>query len=369
MLRMYRYRLYPSRVQQQKLLDNLAVCKQAYNKLIALTQQAYVLGGVTLHKYEYSALLKGFDAHVFSQVLQNVSDRAHKSYQHFYRRCKEKKQGKKVKVGYPRFKREVSSITYPQHGFKFVNEHTLYCSKIGNLPIVLHRLPRGKVKTLTIKRNRAGQWYACFACELQEQPVRSAQSSSVGIDVGLTSFATCSDGSVIENPRHLVTAEKKIKKLHRRVSRKKKGSHNRLKAQLRLARGYLRVKNQRDDFLHKTSAQLTDTFAAIVVEQLSITNMVKQKYLAKHIHDASWHRFIQMLSYKAVTRGGKLIKVNPRNTSTTCSSCGQRELMPLHQRTFSCSSCTLVLDRDYNAALNIHDRAGRAQISTPVKIA
>ncbi len=365
---MYAFRLYPTRVQKKRLLENFVLCRQVYNELLTLSQQHYQQEKKTVHKYAYNKHLKGYSSAVHSQVLQNVSDRVQKAFQHFFRRVREKQQGKNVRVGFPRFKKNVQSITYPQHGFKFLNEQRLYCAKIGEIPIVLHRVPRGRVKTLTIKRTPAGQWSAIFACELPEKIVPHPSAAAVGIDVGLTHFATCSDGTVIDNPKYFLAAQKKIKKLHRTLSRKKKGSKNRCKARQRLARAYDQVSHQRHDFLHKLSTKLTNTYATIALESLSVHHMAKNRYLAKSIHDASWFHFVQMLSYKAVTRGGQLIKVNPRHTSTLCSSYGNHEPMPLHQRTFSCSACNLVLDRDHNAALNIYGRAGRARTLTPVEI-
>ena len=328
---------------------------------------------MTTNKFEFNSLIKDIKTtcpsyyyQAYSQVLQNVSDRLHKSFDNFFRRVKEKKSGKKVKVGFPRFKSRIKSITYPQSGFKFLNERSLKVSKIGSIPIVLHRIPRGKAKTMTIKQNKTGHWFAFFSCEAETQPVKHPSAEKIGIDFGIEHFATLSNGEAINNPKFLIKSEKRLKRVQRRLSRKKKGSANRREERFRLARQHLKVANQRSDFLHKLSHRIARTYSFIAVENLQIKNMVHNHYLAKSISDVSWGNFIQMLSYKAVTCGGQLVKVNPRGTSKTCSQCGTLVDMPLSKRTFHCPNCGLVLHRDLNASFNIYDRAGLARISTPV---
>lgn len=360
---MYKYRLYPSSKQKIKIINNFKVCKQAYNELLALSIDAYKFGNVSLTKFDYNNFLKGrYEIH--SQVIQNVSDRVHKAFQNFFRRVKNGDR----KKGFPRFKSRIKSITYPQSGFKFANERRLYASKIGNIPIVLHRVPKGKAKTMTIKVNRAGQWFAVFSCEIEDKAIKHPSKEAIGIDVGLENFATLSNGETIDNPRFLRQSEQRLKILQRRVSRKKKGSKNRLKAKHRLARQHVKVANQRTDFMHKLSRNLTLKYSKIAVEELQVKNMVRNHWLAKSITDASWHSFVQMLDYKAVTCGGQLVKVNPRGTSKTCSNCGAKIDMPLSRRKFNCPECGFVCHRDLNASLNIQDRAGLARISTPVDI-
>ena len=349
-LRMYKYRLYPSKKQQQILFNTFNICKKIYNNLLEMSIKTYEETNKTLRKYDFDKILVGKYPEVFSQVKQNVSDRVHKVFQNFFRRVKDKSCKKK---GFPRFKSRIHSITYPQFGFKFLSQRRLKVSKIGSIPIVLHRIPKGKVKTLTIKRNRVGQWFAIFACEVDVKPVKNTSKKEIGIDVGLTSFATTSDGIFVSNPRYLVKAEKRLKFLQRRVSRKKKGSKNREKSKHLLARQHLKVSNQRLDFLHKLSHELTKNNKTIVVEKLNIKGMLHDHHLAKYIGDASWNAFINMLEYKAVTSGSALIKVNPKNTSKTCSNCGAIVDMPLNQREYRCGVCGFVCHRDLNASINI----------------
>ena len=361
-LRMYKYRLYPSYKQGIRLINSLKICKTIYNELLETSINTYKESGRTLRKFDYNNLIKGKYL-IHSQAAQNVSDRVHKSFSNFFRRVKDKSCKKK---GFPRFKSSIRSITYPQSGFKFMNERKLKVSKVGNLPIILHRAPKGKIKTMTIKRNKANQWFAVFSCELPDIKIIHPSKDKIGIDVGIENFAALSDGTKIENPRYLIKSEKRLSRLCRRMSKRKKGSKNRFKARIRIARQYNRISNQRLDFLHKLSNTLANKYSSIAVENLVIRNMVKNHHLAKHINDASWNSFMQMLSYKAIRSGGQLIKVNPRNTSKACSNCGTIIEMSLSKRKFRCSHCGFVCHRDLNASINIHDRAGLARISTPV---
>lgn len=349
-LQMYKYRLYPSKKQNESLFNNFKICKEIYNNLLELSIKTYKETGKTLRKFDYNKQLTHKYPKVFSQVKQNISDRVDKAFKNFFRRVKDKTCKKK---GFPRFKSHVHSITYPQVGFKFKSQRRLNVSKIGSIPIVIHRIPKGKIKTMTIKRNKADQWFAIFSCELPDTPIKNSSTEKVGIDVGIESFATTSEKEFIKNPHYLVKAEKRLKFLQRRVSRKKKGSKNRKKARFLLAKQHLKVDNQRLDFLHKLSHSLTKRYGFIAVEDLNIKGMVHNHHLAKSINDASWGNFIRMLEYKAVTSGSKLIKVNPKNTSKTCSRCGTIVDMPLNKRTFNCPNCSFVCHRDLNASFNI----------------
>ncbi len=351
---MFKYRIYPSSKQKICLINNFKICKSAYNNLLAISKDVYKFGNVSLTKFDYDAITKGYSPYIHSQVMQNVSDRVSKAFANFFRRVKQNAKRK----GFPRYKSRVMSITYPQSGFKFISNKHIKVSKIGNLPIILHRVPKGKIKTMTIKQNKARQWFATFCCEMSETKVVHANpKSKVGIDVGLKDFAVMSNGEFISNPRHLIKSEARLKILHKRVSRKAKGSANRRKARFRLAKLYERVNNQRSDFLHKLSRKIVAKFGIIAVEDLQIKNMVRNHHLAKHISDASWSNFIKCLEYKAVTSGSKLVKVNPRGTSMACSKCGNIQDMPLAIREFSCASCGFACHRDLNSSYNILVRA------------
>ncbi len=359
---MFKYRIYPSSKQQIKVINNFKICKSIYNNLLAISIDVHKFGNVSLTKFDYDAITKGYSPTVNSQVIQNVSDRVHKAFANFFRRVKDTKVPK-GKKGFPRFKSRVNSITYPQSGFKILSDKKLRLSKIGNVPIILHRVPKGKIKTLTIKVNNANQWFAIFSCELENRGKQHTfpQNSTVGIDMGLENFAILSDGISIPNPRYLIKSEHKIRRLQRRLSRKKKGSKNRGKSRFRLAKQHLKVANQRTNFLHKVSKSLTIRYGIIAVEKLNIEKMTKNHWLAKSINDAAWSQFLRMLPYKAVKSGGEIREVDARGTTSICF-CGQKVDMPLSKRIFHCPSCGLTEHRDIKSSYSICDRAGLARI-------
>ena len=355
----FRYRIYPSQKQIIKLNKSIFGCCFIYNKLLEVKVNAYKTDKTNLSQFDLNKLTKDINVPVHSQVKQNISKRINDAFNHFFRRIKEKK----GKAGFPRFKtlNRYKSITFPQSGFKFISDKRLFVSKVGNIPIIIDRVPKGKLKTFTIKKTALG-WFAIFSCE--DVPIKKIEvpDNHIGVDVGIESFAVLSNGKRIENPKFLIKSEKKLVKFQRRLSRKKKGSVNRRKARFKVARLHQRIFNQRQDFLHKTSFKIIKQFKIISVEKLQIKNMIKNHYLAKSINDASWGCFVQMLSYKVEKTGGQLIKVNPKNTTKQCSNCGNIQDVPLAKREFKCLKCGFVCHRDLNASIVI-DTAGQAEIS------
>ena len=351
---MFRFRLYPSKDQAFLLEEQLELCRQTHNWLLASCKGTYEETGKTLSKFDLDRNLMCLKnqrpeiTSVYSQVLQNISKRIKDAYTGFFAR---RKAG--LKAGLPRFKKysRYKSITYPQSGFK-VEEGKLHLSKIGNIRIKQHRDLRGQIKTLTVKRMPSGKWYACFSCIVEPEP-REKPFKDIGIDVGLNNYAVLSDGSKIPNPRYYRRSEKRLARVQRGLSRKKKGSRNRNKARLKVARLHEYIQNQRTDFLHKASRIIADTYETVYVEDLKISNMVKNHCLAKSISDVGWGRFIWMIAYKEEESGGQLVQVNPRNTTQNCSQCGETVPKNLSQRTHRCPICGLVMDRDLNAALNV----------------
>jgi len=334
---MLKFRLYPNAEQRQILERALEDCRYIYNELLAIHKITYKETGKTMSQYDMNLKLKQLKcgnlalSQVHSQVLQNISKRIRDAYHNFFTR---RKLG--LNAGLPRFKKygRYKSITYPQSGFR-VEGKKLWLSKIGYINIKLHRPIRGAVKTLTVKRISSGKWFATFSCKILLKPEEKI-GSAVGIDVGLRHFLTDTDGRQIENPNFYQKALNRIRIENKKLSKKKRGSKNRMKQRVRLAKAYEKITNQRDDFLHKLSKIYTQHYGLIVIEDLKITNMVKNHNLAQKILDASWGRFLQMLSYKAEGAGGMVLKVNPRNTSRIYK----------HGKS----------DRDYNASLNILER-------------
>lgn len=354
----YKYRIYPSRIQTLRLNQSLSSACELYNILLGVKINTYESDKKSLSGFDLNKIAKDIDVPLHSQVKQNIGKRIDEAFKHFFRRVKEKK----GKCGFPRFKSfdSYDSMTYPQSGFKFISDKKIFISKIGNIPIVVDRVPKGKIKTLNIKR-KADKWFIVLCCS--DVPIEKIIpiNESVGIDVGIENFATLSNGEVIENPKFLIQSERKLAKFQRRLGRKKRGSGNRRKSRMRVAKLHERIFNQRQDFLHKLSWNIVKSFRIIKVEKLQINNMVRNHHIARSINDASWGNFIGMLSYKVERTGGELVGVNPRNTSRTCSRCGHIQDMPLSKRTFKCESCGFVCHRDLNASLNI-SRLGHSRI-------
>jgi len=298
-----------------------------------------------------------------SQARQAAADRAWFAISRFYENCKSHKPGKK---GYPKFQHDNRSVEYKQTGWKLEPDgkyltFTDGCG-IGRLRLVgnpgqkIEAFPLKQIKRVRIV-HRADGSYVQFGVESQHQVVHQPSGKQVGIDLGLLSYYTDSDGNTIDNPRNLRKAEKKLKRLHRRLSRKQKTSQNRKKARKALAKGYLKVQRQREDFARKTASTLITSSDLIAYEHLQIRNMVKNRRLAKSIHDASWGTFLRWVRHYGVVHGIPIIAVDPHFTSQDCSACGTRVKKSLSVRTHICPGCGVVLDRDHNAALRILQKA------------
>ena len=362
----YRYRAYPSKIQRVRLHRQMYLSKRLYNLLLEQSQKNFKETGKTSTKYDMNKWITKLKKknpefnELYSQVCQNIADRISKGYKNFFRRIKERKQGKKVKVGFPRFKSYVSSLTYPQSGFK-PGKKEVSVSKIGRINFVNHREIDGTIKTMAIKQAKSQEWYITFSVEKDDTSPFSNNKPQVGIDLGLKEYATLSDGAIIPNPRISNESIDKLKMIQRRLSNKKKGSKNRRRAKIKLARTSEHIARQRDDFLHKTSYRLVNSYSFIAYEELKVANMVKNHNLARQITDASWGNFIQYLCYKAESAGCRVVGVNPRNTTKTCSECGNIQDMELSERTYLCQNCGLKIDRDLNASINILTTAGLAE--------
>jgi len=362
-IRNYKFRIYPNKEQERKLLRWLETCRRIYNEALARRKKAWEQEKCSVTRLEQQVWLREakkeneFFKEVHSQVAQEVLFRVERAFEGFFRRVKNGET-----PGYPRFKGKgrYKSLTFTQFGnglgASFQNGK-LKLSKIGLVKIKQHRDITGAVKTVTVQRDSCGRWHAVLSVEVELSMMTTHSGSAVGLDVGLEKFAALSDGSVIENPRYLRRAEKRLKHAQRALSRKQKGSRSREKARLEVARLHGKICSQHRDFLHKASRRLVNTYSLIAVEDLAVKNMVKNHHLAKSISDAGWSEFLAMLCYKAEEAGSRVVKVNPSGTSQECSRCGEPVLKDLSVRVYECPSCGLVLDRDVNAARNLLARA------------
>ncbi len=216
----------------------------------------------------------------------------------------------------------------------------------------MHRPIEGEIKTCTLRRNPSGSWDVSFSCEVDVSP-QPPLEEAVGIDMGLTRFATLSNGEDIENPRFFKQAERTLAKAQRKLAKHKKGSPERQKAGKAVSKIHEKIRNQRKDFCHKQSRKIIDRYQYICIEDLNTAEMVEGSTLAKNITDASWSQFQQFLTYKAAEAGRKLGLVNPAYTTQDCHHCGHREAKKLSTRIHNCSQCGYKTTRDLNAAQNI----------------
>jgi putative transposase len=238
----------------------------------------------------------------------------------------------------------------------FVSRMTVGLDDCGNPKQRIETFPIKQIKRVRIVR-RADGYYVQFSVKVDRKIEHLATGLLVGIDMGLKVFYADSNGKTVPNPRHYRKAEKKLKRLHRLVSRKQKKSANRQKARKQLAKGYLKVQRQREDFARKTANTLVTSCDLIAYEDLQIHNLVKNHKLAKSIHDAAWGQFLRWVKSYALMHGIAVVAVPPHYTSQDCSGCGERVQKTLSTRTHVCPTCGLVLDRDENAAVNILARA------------
>jgi len=357
----FQYRLYPFGDQVEMLERWINSCRTLYN--IALEQRKMVrqmgrkIGYLDQQKEltELRAVFPEYKA-VPVHVLQNALLRLDRAFENFFRRCKERKAGKNVKPGFPRFKAcdRYRSLTCPGR-YNYIRGGALNFPKLGLIRMEMHRLlPEGAVvKTCTIAKKADG-WYVSFSFDVPATATPEHHGKAIGIDMGLTRFIALSNGETVPAPQFLRRSERKLKWAQRVFSRRKRGSKRRARQRERIARLHCRITHQRDDFQWKLATDAARRFSLIAVEDLHVRDMVHHHSLAKSISDAAWSMFLTKLDHAVVKTGSRLVRVNARNTSKTCSACGWiKESMPLGERVFRCEQCGFVLDRDINAAKNI----------------
>jgi putative transposase len=345
-----KYRIYPTKHQERLLNNNLEGCRLLYNNMLAQRKDGWENNKKSYSCYEQQKLFRNWlseDYDVHSQVQQNVAVRIDLAFKAFFRRLKNGE-----KPGYPRFKAKgrYDSFTYPQNGWK-VFDNSIYISKIGKIKAIIHKKIDGNIKTCTVKKE-GDDWYVVFSIETESNPYKSETEESIGIDVGLKSFAIFSDNTIIDNPKFFKEEEHKIAKLQKR---KEKSSGNKKKKIVKaIQKRHKKAKNKRKDSCHKLSRQIVNKYQTICIEDLDINQMKEDmKYLSKGIHDASWRLFMDLLTYKAADAGRNFVKVNPAYTTQDCSECNYRVKKKLSDRIHNCPNCGLVMDRDLNASKNI----------------
>lgn len=356
MLKAYKYRIYPNEEQKLYLAKTFGCTRFIYNKMLADRIKSYEENkdlDIKQIKYPTPAQYKKeFEwlKEVDSLALANAQLNLDKAYKNFFR---------DKSVGFPKFKKKTNTNSYTtnnQKGTIFIQDNKIKLPKLKSMiKIKLHRQFTGLIKSCTISKTPTNKYYISILVDTEITQLPKSDKK-IGIDLGLKEFAITSDGDFFSNPRWLRKSEKKLKKAQRDLSRKKKGSNNRNKARLKVAKIHEKIYNQRKDFLQKLSTQLIRENQSIVIEDLQVSNMVKNHNLAKAISEVSWFEFRRMLEYKAEWYSREII-IAPSNyaSSQLCSNCGNKssQTKDLSCRTYICPICGMIMDRDINASRNL----------------
>jgi putative transposase len=349
----FKLRLYPTRNQTEQLKQFGGNCRWLWNHLLHLNQDRYAAEKKFFFYADMAKMLP---------LMKNETDwlgaapacslqRVARNLDGALKACF--KGGK----GFPRFKKKSNlrdSFYLTNQSFA-IGDHVVHLPKMESMRFRAGRLPEGRPLSATVSQD-GNNWYISVVCEIDipDQPIAPDLDSTVGIDLGLKELVVTSDGEVVANPRHLRKAQKRLRRLQRRLSKARKDSQNRKKCQLRLYRQHRKVRNQRADLIHKFTSSITKTYSVICAENLNIKGLMRNHNLAKAIADASWGEILRQFTYKAVWQGKHFVQIDRFDPSSqVCSCCDHRQKMPLNQRTYNCPNCGLVMDRDANASLNI----------------
>lgn len=363
MLRAYKYRIYPTDEQKVLFAKTFGCCRFVYNWALNLRIETYKSDKRAVsYKEIQDCMVNELKAEhdwlkeVNSQSLLYSLRNLDTAYTNFFRNTRA--------IGFPKFKsrKDRQSFLCPQHCRVDFAKGTITIPKAKDIPAVLHRKFKGTVKTVTVSMTPSGKYYASVLVDtnLQELPTMVKEANTtIGIDLGIKSLAVCSDGRTFENPKKLHRSLQRLAMLQKRLSRKHKGSSNRNKARIRIARLQEYISNYRKDNLHKITHALThdSQVRTICMEDLNVKGMQRNHHLAQAVGDASFGMFLTLLEYKCQWYGVNLIKIDRFSPSSkTCGKCGHiYKGLKLSERSWTCPECGTHHDRDYNAACNIKE--------------
>lgn len=357
----YKFRIYPTCAQETLLQKTFGCTRFVYNHYLNKRMLSYEADKTTLNYYACSAdltlLKKEIDwlREPDKFALQNALRDLDSAYCNFFRRVK---QGETP--GYPHFKskhdrRRSYTTKYTNGNIKVLDKH-IQLPKLGKVPCRISKEVKGRILSATVSQNPSGKYFVSVLCtDIEILPMEST-SAMVGIDLGIKELAITSDNQHFENHKHYVKAQKRLARLQRQLSRKSKGSANRNKARIKVARLHEHVANQRTDAIHKMTTDLVRNYDLICTENLAVKNMVKNRRLSKAISDVAWGEVMRQLEYKCAWYGKTLVKIGRYfPSSQTCGVCGftNRDVKNLNVRDWTCPECGAYHDRDVNAAKNI----------------
>lgn len=353
-MKVYKFRLYPNKLQEKSLFNQLNLCRFTYNQLLEELSRnkskKHIQHYIVDLKEKYPELKQ-----VYSKTLQYE---CYRLFSNIKGLSQSKKRGNRI--GRLRFKGRdwFKTICYNQSGFKIIDTNKkydiLHLSKIGDLRLLQHREVEGEIKGIIIKR-KVDCWEAHLITDANYKLEKG--NKVIGIDLGVIDFIVNNEGNKIRSPMPLKQSLHKLKHLSQVLSHKKKGSHNRYKAKIQLAKLHEHINQQRNDFLHKTTTKLVSDCKFIGIEKLNIKQLHQISWNARNMNDCAWGEFVRMLCIKAESAGCNVIQVNPKDTTKTCNECGNKQDMPVNIRTYNCSQCGMSMDRDTNSAKNILARA------------
>ena len=359
--RAFKYRFYPTPEQVQLLAKSFGCARFVYNNTLDFKTTTYKETGKGVSANEAGQRLVPLKAEhpwlseVSAVVLQQKLRDLEQGFSNFFAK----------RASYPKFKskHDQQSIRLTKAGFSIKNERLFIAKSKEPLNIRWSRELSSEPSSITISKDRAGRYHVSMLCEFEPKPM-PISNKTVGIDLGLTDLFITSDGEKSGNPRHTRRYEKKLAYLQRKMAKKQKGSSNRVKARLKVARLHAKIADCRKDATHKATRKLINENQVVACETLAAGNMMKNRKLAKHIADANWGEFVRQLEYKAEWAGRTIAKVDRFfPSSKTCSNCGfKNKVMPLSVREWDCPECKAHHDRDINAAINIKT-AGLAELA------